>query len=580
MDLFEQARSRGVETSFVDGFGSAHTVDPETLRAVLKALPVAPSDIERGVAPAVAQAFAGDFDQVWLLAVQLYAVRSKHNWGIGDFSDLAELIGWAGQVGAAGIGLNPLHALYDDHTEDCSPYSPSSRLFLNPLYIDVTKVPGFSGEYITAHDDDLDVVRRSELVDYPRVAELKRAALHKAYEAFRSHQDTEHWAGFHAFRKRRPLIARFACFEHLRRKFGKPWWEWPDGFDRPDDAALNKLRYGTESATIEYYEFVQWCADEQLRACAMRAKQLGLSIGLYLDVAVGVKADGFDAWNEQQAISRTLAVGAPPDLLNTAGQNWGLAGFSATGLALTRFVPFRDMLHAAMEYAGAIRIDHVLGLNRLYLIPEGNSADRGVYVRMPFDELLAVTASESIENRCVVVGEDLGTVPQDFREKLAKCGIWSYRVMMFERDEKAFHPVDRYPENSLVTFNTHDLPTFSSWKSGADLALKLSLGLDPGETREAREQGIGLLRRVLDGADDDETIFPVLSLLARAKSRILVISIDDLLGVIGQPNIPGTVNAHPNWRHRLPCEIRGLDTRIDVARLKTTLGSRLVQPSF
>jgi 4-alpha-glucanotransferase len=186
-----------------------------------------------------------------------------------------------------------------------------------------------------------------------------------------------------------------------------------------------------------------------------------------------------------------------------------------------------------------------------------------------------VTASESIENRCVVVGEDLGTVPQGFRKKLAKRGIWSYRVMMFERDEKAFHPVERYPENSLVTFNTHDLPTFSSWKSGADLTLKVSLGLDPGETREAREQGIDLLRRALDRTgDDDETIYPVLSLLSRAKSRILAISIDDLLGVVDQPNIPGTIDAHPNWRRRLPCEIENLDTRIDLARLRTALGSR------
>ena len=567
-----------METSFVDGFGLTHTVDQETLRAVLQALPVAISDTGPvfGVSPDAAQvqAFTGNFDRVWLLAVQLYAARSEHNWGIGDFSDLAELIRWAAEVGAAGIGLNPLHVLCDDRPEDCSPYSPSSRLFLNPLYIDVAKVPGFSEDYMVARAGDLDGVRRSELVNYPRVAELKIVALRSAHEEFRARQYPEHQARFEEFRRRQPLVARFACFEYLRRKFGKPWWEWPDGFDRPDDAALNRLRHGRESAEIEYYEFVQWCADEQLGACAVLAKQLGLSVGLYLDVAVGVKADGFDAWNEQQAISRTLAIGAPPDLLNTAGQNWGLAGFSASGLVLTKFAPFRDMLHAAMQYAGAIRLDHVLGLNRLYLIPEGNSAGRGVYVRMPFDELLAATASESIQNRCVVIGEDLGTVPPGFREKLAECGIWSYRVMMFERDEEAFHPVDRYPGNSLVTFNTHDLPTFSSWKVGADLALKRSLGLDPGETREVRERSVEMLHQALDSADNDVTIYSVLDHLSRAQSRILAISIDDLLGLVDQANVPGTVDAHPNWRRRLPCEIESLDTRIDIARLQTVLGNR------
>jgi 4-alpha-glucanotransferase len=360
----------------------------------------------------------------------------------------------------------------------------------------------------------------------------------------------------------------------MRRKLGKPWWQWPDGLDRPDDAALKRIRYGNDAAEIEYYEFVQWCADEQLGACSSLARQLGMPIGLYLDIAVGVKADGFDAWNDQQAISRTLSVGAPPDILNRAGQNWGLAGFNAAGLACTGFAPFRHMLRASMRYAGAIRLDHVLGLNRLYLIPYGNSADRGVYVRMPLDELLSVASSESSENRCVVIGEDLGTVPPGFREKLGEWGIWSYRVAMFERDETAFHPVTKYPQNSLVTFNTHDLPTFRGWLDAYDLDLKRSLGLEPGETAEMRRHAVVLLCSLLGKSDNIDMIFSVLGLLSQSSSRILAISIEDLLGVVHQTNVPGTVDLYPNWRRRLPADIEAFEENINVSRLRKVLEAR------
>ena len=223
-----------------------------------------------------------------------------------------------------------------------------------------------------------------------------------------------------------------------------------------------------------------------------------MKVGLYLDVAVGVQSDGFDAWNEQTAISRHLAVGAPPDALNTAGQNWGLAGFNAAGLEAQSFEPFRDMLRASMRHAGAIRLDHVLGLKRLYLVPHGFAADNGVYVQMPFEALLAATAQESVAHRCVVIGEDLGTVPEGFREQMADWGIWSYLVMMFERDDHgAFRGIDHYAANALVTFNTHDLSTYAGWRSFSDLKLKRSLGIDPGESDEARWHALAMLTDML-----------------------------------------------------------------------------------
>ena len=321
---------------------------------------------------------------------------------------------------------------------------------------------------------------------------------------------------------------------------------------------------------------MQWTADRQLRACRQHATALGMKVGLYLDVAVGVQSDGFDAWNEQIAISRRLAVGAPPDALNTAGQDWGLAGFNAAGLEIQSFGPFREMLRASMRYAGAIRLDHVLGLKRLYLVPHGFAADNGVYVKMPFEPLLAATAQESVAHACVVIGEDLGTVPDGFREEMADWGIWSYQVMMFERDDRGrFCGIDHYAPNALVTFNTHDLSTYAGWRSFSDLKLKRSLGLDPGETDEARWHALTMLNDALrHHAIDDHDLYAVVGFLSRTKSRLLTVSLEDLLGVLDQPNIPGTVDEHPNWRQRLPVDIDGIAPAIDATALKVATVGR------
>jgi len=517
-------------------------------------------------------AFAGDFDRCWLLAVQLYSVRSARNWGIGDFTDLEGLIALAAGLGAGGVGLNPLHALFDDRPGDCSPYSPNSRLFLNPLYVDVEKLPGVSPPA------GADRLRQGDLVEYPAVAKWKWQALRAAYAKFTDNPAAANRADFEKFRAERgSLLARFACFESLRHKFNKPWWEWPEPWRQPDDNRLAGLRESADGAEIEFIEFVQWVADRQLRDCRDLAAKLGMKVGLYLDVAVGVQSDGFDAWNEQAAISRHLAVGAPPDPLNTAGQNWGLAGFNAAGLVMTSFEPFRDMLRASMRYAGAIRLDHVLGLKRLYLVPHGFAPNNGVYVQMPFEALLAATAQESVAHRCVVIGEDLGTVPEGFREQMADWGIWSYLVMMFERNDRgAFFGLEHYRANALVTLNTHDLSTYAGWRSFGDLKLKRSLGIDPGESDDARWQALTALSDTLrDNGIDGHGLYAVTGFLARTQSRLLAISLEDILGLLDQPNIPGTVDEHPNWRRRLPVAIGDIAAAIDAAALKTATRERI-----
>jgi len=523
------------------------------------------------------RAFGGDFDRGWLLAVQLYSVRSDRNWGIGDFTDLAGLVRLAKQLGADGVGLNPLHVLFDNQPGDCSPYSPNSRLFLNPLYIDVEAIPEFSADLIPDAAATAARLRDGNRVPYADMAALKWLGLRAAFDSFVTKASGVRRNQFDAFRAARaPLLSRFACFEVLRHRYTGPWWEWPPEWQQPDEAKCAELRNGRDRHDVEFVEFVQWTADSQLHAAKELAGELGMRVGLYLDVAVGVQSNGFDAWNEQLAISRHLAVGAPPDVLNTVGQDWGLAGFNAGGLEAQSFVPFADMLAASMRHAGAIRLDHVLGLKRLYLVPRGFKPDNGAYVQMPFEALLGAVAQESAAHKCIVIGEDLGTVPEGFRETMQDFGIWSYLVMMFERDDAGhFRNIDYYRPNALVTLNTHDLSTYAGWRSFSDLKMKLSLGLDPGENEQARWDALGLLDEILrqNGISAND-LYSVLAFLSRTPSRLLAVSLEDLLGVIDQPNIPGTIDEHPNWRQRLPVTLDKIAAKVDLKALKAATRER------
>jgi 4-alpha-glucanotransferase len=515
------------------------------------------------VAPPTAWQLDEGAQRSWLLAVQLYGVRSRRNWGHGDFTDLLELVRIAAEIGAAGVGLNPLHALFDDRADDASPYSPNSRLFLNPLYIDPDAVPEFPGARAGGLDGAIARLRAADLVEYGGVAEAKSRALRLAYRQFRTRPDPARQTDFEAFRAERGgALTRFAAFETLRRRLGHVWWEWPDEWRRPTATAIKALR-DKAGDEMGYHEFVQWVADRQLAACRHETARLGLPVGLYVDLAVGVASAGADAWSEQASIIPQTEVGAPPDALNTAGQAWGVAAFNPRVLEAEGFEPFARLLAAGMRHAGAIRLDHVLGLNRLYLIPLGCKPQEGAYVRYPLQALLAATAVESVRHRCVVIGEDLGTVPTDLRRVLADWGVWSYLVMLFERQQDGtYRPPHEYPRNALATFSTHDLPTFAGWREHHDLRVKRELGLDPGEIESERKNALAMLDRALRdltlGRGDRPEFIDVVRLLARAPSRMLAVALDDVLGVVDQPNIPGTVAEHPNWRRRLPVELEDL----------------------
>ncbi len=306
------------------------------------------------------------------------------------------------------------------------------------------------------------------------MAELKWRALRSAFENFKANASIERRQRFEQFRNERgALLSHFACFEALRHRFKGPWWEWPAEWRRPDEGKCAELRNGPDRGEIEFVEFVQWTADRQLAACKALADKRGMRVGLYLDVAVGVQSDGFDAWNEQEAISRHLAVGAPPIRSTRSARTGALPDSDAAGLEIKSFEPFRAMLRASMRHAGAIRLDHVLGLKRLYLVPHGFPAKNGAYVQMPLEALFAVTALESVAHRVRRDRRGSRHGAGRFREQMIEWGIWSYLVVLFERDDTGrFREADFYLRNALVTFNTHDLSTYAGWRSFGDLKTK------------------------------------------------------------------------------------------------------------
>jgi 4-alpha-glucanotransferase len=563
--ILEQAARWGVEAAHYDGLGRHWQVDPSVLARILEAIgahgkePRHPDAAGEHVTPAFQGAHTLP-QRSWGIAVQLYGIRSHRNWGHGDFTDLANLIDIASALGASAIGLNPLHALFDERAKEASPYFPSSRLFLNPLYIDIEAVPEWPRAALADFESSVAALQQRELVDYAGVAQCKAKALRLAFDAFRKLATQARRRQFDEFKRARgSLLQSFTAFEVLRRRFGKPWWEWPVELRKPDQSSL-RAALSTDADDLDYYAFVQWVADQQLSACRTKAQDAGLPIGLYLDVAVGVRADGFDAWSNQDFILPSLEIGAPPDQLNTEGQRWGLAGVNPLSLIESDCAPFRQVLRASMQYAGAIRIDHILGLKRFYLIPRGVRADQGAYVRFPFEALLAAAAEESNASRCIVIGEDLGTVPPGFQDTLARYGIWSFQVMLFQRAaDGGFIAQDHYRENALVTFATHDLPTFAGWLSGHDLAVKRGLGLDPGETdhnRAAAKEALG--RAMAWRGLPDVDCLSVTRFVADTPSRLLMVSLEDALGVVDQVNVPGTVDEHPNWRRRLAVPLEEL----------------------
>jgi len=534
-------------------------------------------------------ACVSDGRRTWGLSVQLYGVRSQRNWGMGDFGDLAHLLDWAAHHGADLIGVNPLHALYPHNPLHISPYSPSSRQFANTLYLDVEAVPEFAdcaeAQKIVAEpafQARLHALRAAELVDYRGVAEAKGHILPLLYHRFRAvhlAHDTARAQAFRAFQAQAGEdLRRFALYQalqaHLHAHDGDLWgWPvWPAIWRDPQSPAVQA--FASEHAErIEYFEYLQWLAEDQLAQLRAKAERLGLGIGLYQDLAVGVDKGGAETWAHHELFALDARTGCPPDDFNPRGQDWGLPPWIPHRLREAGYAPFIAALRANMRHAGALRLDHVMGLMRLYWVPPGMQGDQGAYLSYPFSDLLGILALESQRNHCLIVGEDLGTVPDAVRHDLYDYGVLSYRLFYFEREhDGAFRAPGNFAAQCLVAASTHDLATLSGFWQGKDIALREQLQLYPSEALRAaqsaeREADRWRLLQALEregllpegvAANPDtvpqltpELIRAIHQYLARSPAQLFIVQAEDLLGELEQANLPGTVDEHPNWRRKL-----------------------------
>lgn len=568
--IYKEAYRAELLTTYEDVDGNRQQASPRTLGILRKLLsassqhfPIPTDRPPLAAGEAYQPPFTLQEKRTWLLGVQLYSLASPENCGHGDFGDLMRILEICADASAGGVALNPLHALFEQNPEDASPYAPSSRLFINPLYLDLTQLPAYSEELQTLAGDPQ---RNGPLVDYTTVARAKYAVIREAYRRFIA-APNEQATAFSEFRRcKGDLLRRFAAFNLLQSRHGLNWRDWPGEWRIPDETRIATLASEAPEA-IGASEFAQWQCHVQLAACRDYAQQKDMPVGLYLDVAVGSHPNGFDAWNDQEAFLQGVTIGAPPDALNAAGQNWGLTAFNPLVLVQRDFTPLRDILAAAMEFAGAIRIDHILGFNRLYLIPDGASARDGAYLRYPLDDLLAVLAEESRKWRSLVIGEDLGTVPAGFRKQLQAAGIWTYIVTLFERAaDGTFRDPTEYPYRALATFATHDLPPFAVWAEGKDIETLRALGMPANESVAQRLKIYGALMDTvhgccpgIDGSPFERTV----ALLGISGSAVIAVALEDIYGLENQLNVPGTNREYPNWRHRTTLTWRDAKARVD-----------------
>jgi len=508
--------------------------------------------------------------RVWGLAVQLYTLRSRRNWGIGDFGDLERMCEIAGDAGASLVGINPLHASHRSDPEAASPYAPTSRRFLNWLAIDIEALAEARDSdvqhYIGSVSDDLATLRAKPFVDYTGVAMVKAPALKLCFAAL-SGGRTEAFASYVAAGGE--ALRRFAIHEALVARYGRNGAHWPAALRSGESEAIETFAR-EEPRAIDFSMYLQWCASEQLDRVAAIARSHG--VALYRDLAVGVESGGSEAWGDTDYVT-TASVGAPPDLLNTRGQDWGLPPLSPVTLERDAYAAFAALLADNMRDAGALRIDHAMSLMRLFWIPRGGQPADGAYVSYPFDDLLAIVCRESVRAHCMVIGEDLGTVPAGFRDKMAANNILSYRILLFERDgDGAFLPPEAYPELALATTGTHDLPPLAAWLEGDDIGLHERLRLIDAETarqtRVAREAGVAQLRAALVATGDLRELLPdteslvlgAYRYLARSPARVVMLQIEDALGERTPVNIPGTNREYPNWRRKLRDDVETIAT--------------------
>lgn len=542
--------------------------------------------------------------KMWGPSVQLYTLRTQHNWGIGDFGDLKQLVAEVASRGGDFVGLNPIHSLFPANPEGASPYSPSSRRWLNILYIDVSSVPEFvlsaEAQQLVGSADfqyRLQRARDAHWVNYSEVASMKMSVLPLLYNEFKvRHIDksTERAAEFLSFVEQGgDSLLQQAAFDALHsvlHKEDSAIWGWPVFPEKYRHFSLPAVEKFIEEnrQLVELYLYLQWIADSQIHEAQVLAEEKGMSVGLYRDLAVGVADSGSETWADDGVLVQDASIGAPPDILGPLGQNWGLPPLNPQVLKNTGYDAYIELLRANMKHCGALRIDHVLGLLRLWWIPKGEKATEGAYLYYPVEDMLAILALESHRHQCSVIGEDLGTVPDEIVEILADAGVHSYKVFFFEvAEDGGYYSPKHYKEQSMSALCTHDMPTLRGFWHCDDLKMGRDIGLYPNEEQLLKlfDDRLKCKQEILnsvawhgylpEGVGMDATLVPMDQYLSEAlqlhlaagSSTLLSVQLEDWLEMDKPVNIPGTVNEYPNWRRKLSVNLDDIFAREEVNRI-------------
>ncbi|MFM0341009.1 4-alpha-glucanotransferase [Paraburkholderia fungorum] len=530
---------------------------------------------------------------LWGIAAQLYGLRRTGDGGIGDYSALAQLAIESAKRGAHALAVSPTHAMFSAQPHRFSPYSPSSRLWLNVAHIDPAAVFGADAAHAALEAAEASAawskLEDLQLIDWPNAVVLKLKVLRALYENFctgeRKH-GTPRALEFHGFCERAGrALEDHARFEALQAaQLAEPggdghWRNWSEALRDPRSPEVDAFAEANRHE-VEFYLFLQWLAAKGLSHAQHAARDAGMAVGLIADLAVGCDSAGSHAWSYRDDMLQGVSVGAPPDLFNQAGQTWGLTTFSPRAMRTQGFSAFIDMLRAAFVHAGGIRIDHILGLRRLWLVPEGESARNGAYLRYPLEDLLRLIALESWRHRAIVIGEDLGTVPPGFRERLDEHGVAGIRVLWFEHAAHGdgFKPPHAWDRNAVGTTTTHDLPTVAGWWNGSDITWRNRVGQTMARADGRDPVALAQEERAADRAKlwaafqqagvaapevpaptlENPPVDEALAFVAATPGPLVTYPLEDLLAHVEQPNLPGSIDEHPNWRRRVALSIEEL----------------------
>ncbi len=537
--------------------------------------------------------------RLWGCTAQLYALRSKSDGGIGTFSGLGAHAKALGEQGADALAVSPVHALFAADVERFSPYSPSSRLFVNALHVDLAEAFGAEALAAALVDEGAaalaDELESLELVDWPRAARLRLKLARRLLAGFDQLSDALRADCAAFIEAGGTALLDHARFETLHGHFlglAPPLWrwtDWPAEYRNPRSAEVEVFAAG-QAAEVAFHLRLQWLADRGLRLAQAQAKAGGMAIGLISDLAVGADGGGSHGWSRPQDFLQGLSVGAPPDALNALGQGWGLTAYSPRALCDEAYSPFLELLRAQLRRAGGLRIDHVIGLGRLWLVPDGAGPREGAYLQYPIEALFGLIALESWRHRAVIIGEDMGTVPDGFRQRMSPAGILGMRVLWFERDWGFFVEPARWPADVVAMSTTHDLPTVAGWWTGRDIDWRAALALygegqDEAQDRAARVVDreklwgafvhAGLASGAMPPVDQPSAVVDAAcAFVAATPSPLALIPLEDLFGVVEQPNVPGTIDEHPNWRRRLAGDVRTLSEAPEIAARMVRIAAR------